>query len=323
MAGRINDDDIQALRERADLAVVVGNYTALRRAGSKLKGLCPFHAEKTPSFTVDPARNLYHCFGCDKGGDAIDFLRSIEALSFPEAVERLARIVGYPLRYEELTPGQRRALGRRTRLTQALAEAAAFYRAALDGPDAAPARSYLARRGVDGDAAGHFGLGWAPDRWDGLVRHLAGRGFEPAEVVEAGLATPGRSGPIDRLRGRVMFPIHDAGGKDVLAFGGRVVPDVALATGPRDGEPPKYINSAESPVYKKSQTLYALHWARADIARRQTAVVVEGYMDVIALHLAGVRCVVATCGTALTGDHFRTLERFTPRVVLALDADAA
>ena len=323
MAGRINTDDIRALRERADIAVVIGDYTSLKRAGGRLKGLCPFHEERTPSFTVDPVHKLYHCFGCDAGGDVLSFLQNVEALTFPEAVERLARLTNYTLRYEEMSPGQRKALGQRTKLTQALAAAAAYYGEQLESPGGEAARQYLSGRGLDRADAERFSLGWAPDVWDGLVKHLGGQGFEASDLEEAGLASRGAKGVIDRFRGRIMFPIYDAGGKDVVAFGGRVVPGVTLKTGPRDGTPPKYINSSETTVYKKSQTLYALNWARAEITRRQVALVVEGYMDVIALHRLGVRHAVATCGTALTAEHFRALEKFAPRVVLALDADAA
>jgi DNA primase len=321
MGGRIIDEDIRTLRERADLAAIVAEYTSLQRAGSgRLKGLCPFHQEKTPSFTVDPGRGLYHCFGCGQGGDVYAFVRAVEALSFPEAVERVARTVGYELRYAELRPGERKALGRRTRLIEALGEAARFYAAQLAAPDGAQARAYLASRGVDEAAAHQFRLGWAPDRWDGLVRHLQGA-FAPRELAEAGLTTQSRRGTIDRFRGRVLFPILDRTGRDVVAFGGRLLPGVTLRTG--SGDAPKYINSAESDVYKKSETLYGLSWARSEIVRRGAALVVEGYMDVIGLHLAGVQHAVATCGTALTADHFRQLERFAPRVVLALDADDA
>lgn len=312
------------MRERTDLATVVRAHTSLTAAGARLKGLCPFHSEKTPSFTVDPQRNFWHCFGCQEGGDVFTFVEKVEALSFPEAVERLARMIGYELRYEQLTPGQRKAMGRRTRLGDAVREAARFYAERLRvADDAASARAYLAGRGVDGDAIAHFGLGWAPDEWDGLSRHLLDADFAPDEIIDAGLATSGQRGPMDRFRGRVLFPILDAGGRDVIAFGGRVLPGVDLRTGPRDGAPPKYVNSPETEVYKKSRTLYALNWARADVQRRQTALVVEGYMDVIGLHLAGVRHVVATCGTALTAEHFRLLEKHASRVVLALDADEA
>ena len=324
MAGRINDEDIRTLRERADIAAVVGDYTSLKRAGgNRLKGLCPFHEEKSPSFTVDPVHKLYHCFGCDAGGDVIKFLQEIEALTFPEAVERLARLSNYTLRYEEMSSGQRQALGKRTRLTQAIAAAAAFYAQQLESDEGEAARQYLAGRGLTREDAARFGLGWAPDRWDALVRHLTAQGFDAAELQEAGIATTGQRGATDRFRGRVIFPIHDAGGKDVVAFGGRILPGVELKTGPRDGTPPKYINSSESAVYKKSHTLYALNWARSEITRRQSALVVEGYMDVIALHRLGIRHAIATCGTALTTEHFRVLEKFSPKVVLALDADAA
>jgi DNA primase len=322
MAGRINDEDIRVLRERANLGAVIGEHTALKRAGSTLKGLCPFHTEKSPSFTVNPARGLWHCFGCGEGGDVYAFLQKLEALSFPESVERLARIVGYDLRYEELSPGQRKALGRRTRLTETTEAAAAFFQAQLGTPAGADARAYLAGRGLTAEDAAHFRLGWAPDAWDALVQHLREEGFGE-DVVEAGLVTEGRRGPIDRFRGRVIFPIVERGGRDVVAFGGRILPGKELQTAPREGTPPKYINSSETEVYRKSETLYALNWARADIQKSRSALVVEGYMDVIGLHLAGVRNVVATCGTALTADHLRQLEKFAPRVVLALDADDA
>ena len=323
MAGRINDDDVRTLREGTDISTVIAGYTGLKRAGSRLKGLCPFHSEKTPSFTVDPGRGLFHCFGCDAGGDVYGFLQRIEALSFPEAVERLAAMTGFQLRYEELSPGQRQALGRRTRLAEVLREAAAYFRTALDADDAEPARSYLVGRGLGAAEAERFSLGWAPDRWDGLWRHLQLQGFAAEEVLGSGVAAQGRQGPIDRFRGRIIFPIFDGGGREVVAFGGRVVPDLALSTGPREGTPPKYINSSETDVYKKSATLYGLNWARAEANRRQEVLVVEGYMDVIGLQLAGVGNAVATCGTALTSDHFRKLGQFARKVVLALDADAA
>lgn len=323
MAGRINDEDVQTLRERANLGAVVSDYTALKRSGSRLRGLCPFHDERTPSFFVDPARGFFHCFGCDAGGDVYDFLQRIEALTFPEAVERLARLEGVTLRYEELSPGQRRALGRRTRLVECLGEANAFYREQLAGPAGDDARTYLAGRGLTQQIAAHFELGWAPDAWDATVRHLSTRGFGQQEIADAGLATRGRRGLVDRFRGRVIFPTYDASGRDVVAFGGRIVPGVELRTQGRDQRAPKYINSPETEVYRKSRILYGLNWARADIQRRDTAVVVEGYLDVIAMHQAGATHTVATCGTALTAEHFGQLERFARRVILALDADDA
>jgi DNA primase len=324
VAGRINDEDVQGLRERANLAAVVSDYTALKRSGSRLKGLCPFHGEKTPSFFVDPARGFFHCFGCDAGGDVYDFLQRVEALTFPEAVERLARIEGVTLRYEELSPGQRRALGRRTRLVECLGEANAFYRAQLRADHGRAAAAYLAQRGLTERTVVTFELGWAPDSWDATVRHLTGKQFSPQEIADAGLATRGRQGGlIDRFRGRITFPIYDASGRDVVAFGGRVVPGIELRSLGRDQTAPKYINSPETEVYRKSRTLYGLNWARAEIQRRDAAVVVEGYLDVIGLHQAGAPQVVATCGTALTAEHFQQLEKFARRVILALDADAA
>jgi DNA primase len=323
VAGRINEEDVQTLRERANLAAIVGDYTALKRSGSRLKGLCPFHGEKTPSFFVDPARGFFHCFGCDTGGDVYDFLQRVEALTFPEAVERLARLEGVTLRYEELSPGQRRALGRRTRLVECLGEANAFYRAQLRSEGGRPAAAYLERRGMTRDVIDRFELGWAPDAWDATVRHLTGEQYAPQEIADAGLATRGQRGLIDRFRGRVMFPIYDASGRDVVAFGGRVVPDVELRSLGREQTAPKYINSPETEIYRKSRTLYGLNWARAEIQRRDAALVVEGYVDVIALHQAGVPHAVATCGTALTAEHFQQLEKFARRVILALDADAA
>jgi len=323
VAGRINDEDVRALREQADLASVVSDYTTLRRAGGTLKGLCPFHGERTPSFTVDPAKRVWHCFGCGEGGDVFHLLMQAEALTFPEAVEHLARREGYPLRYEQLNPGQRRAIGRRTRLAEVTAAATAWFRSQLAAAEGADARAYLDQRGITEATRETFGLGWAPDAWDALTRHLRDQGFTSQEAIDAGLATEGRRGPMDRFRGRLIFPIHERSGRDVVAFGGRILPGRELRTGPRDGEPPKYLNSPETELYHKSEVLYGLAQARAEIQRRQTAVLVEGYTDVLALHQVGVRHAVATCGTALTAEHLRQLERYGRKVVLALDADTA
>lgn len=323
MAGLINDEDVRFLRERTNIADVIGDHTALKRAGSRLKGLCPFHDEKTPSFTVDAAQGFFHCFGCDASGDVYAFLQQAEALSFPEAVERLARRMGYTLRYEELSPGQRKALGRRTRLAECMAAAQKFYGDELGTAAGSAARTYLNDRGLSDEHIAHFQLGWAPDAWDALTRGLSKVGFDPQEVMDAGLARQGRHGPMDFFRGRVLFPIFDASGRDVLAFGGRIVPGYQLTTAGHDGSPPKYINSSETELYKKSKTLYGLNWARTEIAKRGSALVVEGYMDVIGLHVAGVTHAVATCGTALTREHFGQLQKFANQVVLALDADQA
>ena len=323
MSGRIHDDDVQVVRERARIEEIAADHTALRPAGGgRFKGLCPFHQEKTASFVVDTGKQLYHCHGCHAGGDVFTFLREREGLSFTEAVEKLAARYAITLRYEQLRPGQRRALGRRTRLTEVLAEAADFYARTLAFDEGDAARSYLAGRGVTAQALTTFRLGWAPDRWDALVRHFGGDA-DPELLVDAGLATRGQRGLIDRFRGRVLFPILDATGAAVIGFGGRVLPGMTLATAPRDGTAPKYINSPETDVYRKAEVLYGLSWARTGIVAERAALVVEGYMDVLGLHLAGVRNAVATCGTALTAEHLRALERLAPRVVLALDADAA
>ncbi len=318
MAGRIRDESIAQVREVTDIVVLIGEYVALRPAGgSRMKGLCPFHQEKTPSFTVDASRVHWFCFGCNEGGDAIDFLQKQESLSFIEAVERLAQRAGIELQYEGRSAGERGSLGRKSRLVAAHVEAVDFYqRALLSSPDARPARDYLRSRGFDRATAERFRLGWAPaGSWEALVTHLRGKGFRPEELTEAGLARAGSRGLRDAFHARVLFPIFDVGGNPV-AFGGRLLDD-------GDGKGPKYVNTAETPVWYKGRALYALNWAKVPIVQAGFAVVVEGYTDVIACHHAGVPQAVATCGTALRADHFKLLSRFTDRVVLAFDADAA
>ena len=318
MAGRIRDASIAQVREVTDIVVLVGEYVALRPAGgTRMKGLCPFHQEKTPSFTVDSSRGHYHCFGCGAGGDAIDFLQKQETLTFIEAVERLAQRAGIELQYEGRSAGERGSLGRKSRLLAAHAEAVEFYqRTLLSSPDARPARDYLRSRGFDRATAERFRLGWAPAAsWEALVDHLRGKGFRPEELTEAGLARTGARGLRDAFHARVLFPIFDVGGNPV-AFGGRLLDDA-------NGQGPKYVNTAETPIWYKGRALYALNWAKAPIVQAGFAVVVEGYTDVIACHHAGVPQAVATCGTALRADHFKLLSRFTNRVVLAFDADAA
>jgi len=318
VAGRIRDESIAQVREVTDIVVLIGEYVALRPAGgSRMKGLCPFHQEKTPSFTVDASRVHWFCFGCNEGGDAIDFLQKQESLSFIEAVERLAQRAGIELQYESRSAGERGSLGRKSRLVAAHVEAVDFYqRALLSSPDARPARDYLRSRGFDRATAERFRLGWAPaGSWEALVTHLRGKGFRPEELTEAGLARAGSRGLRDAFHARVLFPIFDVGGNPV-AFGGRLLDD-------GDGKGPKYVNTAETPVWYKGRALYALNWAKVPIVQAGFAVVVEGYTDVIACHHAGVPQAVATCGTALRADHFKLLSRFTDRVVLAFDADAA
>ena len=320
---RISDEDIARVREASPIDAVVGDYVQLRSAGGgELKGLCPFHEEKSPSFHLTPARSLYHCFGCGVGGDTIDFVMRIEHLSFAEAVERLAQRAGIELRYEQGGSSTRGGnAGLRTRLVSAHRDAVAFYVDRLhNDPAAKVARAFLAERGFDDAAAAAYGVGYSPDSWDALTKHLAAQGYSREECVSAGLVSQGQRGVVDRFRGRLMFPIRDNTG-DPIGFGARAL---------KDGDQPKYLNTPETPIYKKSHVLYGLDKARLEIGRRAQAVVVEGYTDVMACHLAGVPTAVATCGTSLTGDHIQLLRRllmdqdeFRGEVVFTFDGDNA
>ncbi|MGW2020405.1 DNA primase [Streptomyces sp. NPDC001927] len=320
MAGRINDDDVKAVRDAVPIDAVVSEYLQLRNAGGgNLKGLCPFHDEKSPSFQVSPSKGLFHCFGCQEGGDTIAFVMKIDHLSFSETVERLAAKAGITLRYEEggYNPGHQR--GERIRLVEAHKVAAQFYVDQLDSPEAEIGRKFLAERGFDQAAAAHFGVGYSPAGWDHLTRFLRGKGFSDKELILSGLSQDGRRGPIDRFRGRLMWPIRDVGG-DVVGFGARKLRD--------DDNGPKYLNTPETPIYKKSQVLYGIDLAKKDIAKVSRAVVVEGYTDVMACHLAGVTTAIATCGTAFGGDHIKILRRLlmdngSARVIFTFDGDAA
>jgi DNA primase len=321
MAGRIRTEDIALVREQAPIAEVVGEYVTLRTAGTSMKGLCPFHDEKSPSFHVTPAKGLWYCFGCGEGGDAIAFLRKIDHLDFNEAVEKLAARAGVTLRYEEAGSAPRRQQGERTRLVEANRAAAAFYVQRLADPEAEPGRRFLLDRGFDKEATAQFGVGFAPQSWDGLLRHLRAEGFTDKESLTAGLAKEGQRGLIDRFRGRLLWPIRDLGG-DVIGFGARKLFD--------DDPGPKYLNTPETPLYRKSHVLYGIDLARRAIAQRRQAVVVEGYTDVMACHLSGVETAVATCGTAFGEDHIRVLRRllmdantFDGEVVFTFDGDAA
>ncbi len=324
MAGRIRDADVVAVRERARIDEVVGERLQLRAAGGgRLKGLCPFHDEKTPSFSVNPALGLFHCFGCGESGDVITFLRATEHLSFVEAVEALAGRYGVQLTYEQGSASSGRQSSQRARLSEANRLAQAFYAEQLATPAAAGARAFLAERGFDAGAAAAYGLGYAPGGWDVLVRHLRSRGLSGEELLAAGLASQGRQGPVDRFRDRLVWPVRDLPG-DIVGFGAR-----RLSTDPRD-DSPKYLNTPETPLYKKSAVLYGLDSAKKDIARRRQAVVVEGYTDVMACHLAGVPTAVATCGTAFGSDHIAVLRRLLMdagelrgEVVFLFDGDAA
>ena len=323
MPGRIRDEDIALVRDKTPIADVIGEQVQLRNAGGgNLKGLCPFHDEKTPSFSVSPARGLYHCFGCGAGGDVIRFVQEIDKLDFAEAVERLADRAGISLRYLEGTAAPRQH-GLRTRLIEAHGEAARFYAAQLAEPEARAAREFLAERGFDQSVAERFGCGFAPSGWDALTKHLLGKGFSPQELTVGGLAREGgRGGLIDRFHRRLLWPIRDVSG-EVVGFGARRLFD-------DDRVEAKYLNTPETPIYKKSQLLYGVDAAKREIARQHRAVIVEGYTDVMACQLSGVTTAVATCGTAFGSEHVQVVRRllmdsdsFTGEVIFTFDGDAA
>jgi DNA primase len=307
----IVDDDIERLRSTVSIVDVVQHYVALKRVGRNWVGLCPFHAEKTGSFNVREEMGRYKCFGCQAGGDVFTFVQEIEHLDFPGAVEHLAARAGIQLNYTSTEQSKERS--RRKRLVEAMSEAVEWYHERLlTSPDARPARDYLRRRGLSGDVARQFKLGWAPDEWDALSVDLA----QPPDVLQdVGLSFRNRRNKMqDSFRARVMFPIFSESG-EALAFGGRILPG--------SDDPAKYKNSSETAIYSKSKTLYGLNWAKADVAKRDQVVVCEGYTDVIGFHRSGVPRAVATCGTALTEEHVRLLKRYASKVVLAFDADAA
>ncbi|HVV09408.1 DNA primase [Amycolatopsis sp.] len=323
VAGRIRESDIAEVRERNRIDEVVGEYVALRNAGGgALKGLCPFHDEKTPSFNVRPTHGTFHCFGCGEGGDVIKFLMKIDHLGFVESVERLADRVGFRLTYEGGGGSVQRDRGTRTRMVEAHKAAAEFYTEQLRTPDAQLARDYLKERGFDEAAAQRFGCGFAPAGWDKLTKHLLNRGFELTELLKAQIVKEGRQGPIDRFHRRLVWPIKDLGG-DIVGFGARRLFD-------DDPIQAKYLNTSESPIYKKSQVLFGLDLAKREIAKRHQVVVVEGYTDVMAMHAAGVPTAVASSGTAFGEDHMKVLRRllmdddaFRGEVIFTFDGDEA
>ena len=323
MAGRIREADIAEVRDRNRIDDVVGEYVALRNAGGgALKGMCPFHDEKTPSFNVRPTHGTFHCFGCGEGGDVIKFLMKIDHLPFVEAVERLADRVGFRLTYEGGGASVQRDRGTRTRMVEAHKAAAEFYTEQLRGPEAELARKYLRERGFDEAAAQRFGCGFAPSGWDKLTKHLLNRGFELSELLKAQLVREGRQGPIDRFHRRLVWPIRDLSG-DVVGFGARRLFD-------DDPIQAKYLNTSESPIYKKSQVLFGLDLAKREIAKRHQVVVVAGYTDVMAMHAAGVPTAVASSGTAFGEDHMKVLRRllmdddaFRGEVIFTFDGDQA
>lgn len=323
MSGRIRDTDVAYVRDRSPIDEVVGEYVQLKGAGGgQKKGLCPFHDEKTPSFHVTPSKGYFHCFGCQTGGDVIAFVMKIDHLTFTETVEKLADRIGYRLSYEEGS-GAPSNIGKRSRLVAANAAAARFYQEQLKSPDALVGREFLEKRGFSGEAIKEFGVGFAPKEWDALTKVLRGEGFTIEELTLAGLVKEGQRGPIDRFRNRLIWPIHDITG-DIVGFGAR-----KLASDTEDSGP-KYLNTPETPIYKKSQLLYGLDKAKKEIAKQRQVVVVEGYTDVMACHLAGISTAVATCGTAFGDDHIRILRRllmdddtFRGEVIFTFDGDAA
>ena len=323
MAGRIRDSDIAEIRDRVRIDEVIGEYVALRRAGAgSLKGLCPFHDEKSPSMNVRPTHGMFHCFGCGESGGVIDFVMKIEHVGFVEAVERLADRIGFRLTYTGGSASVQRDRGTRSRLLEANKKAAEFYAAALRTPEAAPAVRFLTSRGFDAAAAEQFGCGFAPAGWDGLTKHLLAAGFSLDELMKAGLSKEGRRGPIDRFHRRLLWPIRDLGG-DVVGFGGRRIFD-------DDPIEAKYLNTPETPVYRKTHVLFGLDLAKREIAKRRQVVVVEGYTDVMAMHLAGVPTAVASCGTAFGTEHVSVIRRLMGddsfdrgEVIYTFDGDAA
>ncbi len=322
MAGRIRDEDVAEVRERARIDDVVREYVTLKPAGGgSMKGLCPFHDERSPSFHVTPSRGMWYCFGCGEGGDLLSFIQKIDHLSFTEAVEKLADKVGLTLQYVDggVTPNKQQ--GQRKRLVEAHKSAAKFYQEQLSSPEAETGRNFLTERGFDAQAAQTFSVGYAPQGWDSLTKHLKGLGFTEQELLAGGLVSQGNRGVYDRFRGRLVWPIRDLGG-DVIGFGARKLYE--------DDEGPKYLNTPETSIYKKSSVLYGLDIARKEVSKEQTAVIVEGYTDVMAAHLAGVGTAVATCGTAFGTEHIKVLrrllmddDRMRGQVIFTFDGDAA
>ena len=313
MSGLIPEPVLAEIRERNDIVAVISEYVQLRRTGRSWKGLCPFHQEKTPSFNVNQEEQFYYCFGCGAGGNVINFIMAIENLPFVEAVERLAERVGIPVVRGAETPQERRQRSKQARLIAIHQAAQEIYQRALMSEVGAQARKYLTARGIRGETAKLFGLGYAVPEWQGLLGQLERQGFAAAECLAAGLAIEGREKhSYDRFRGRIMFPVCNGRGQPI-AFGGRVI----------DGSQPKYLNSPETLIFNKGNNLYRLDLARTAFRRWGFAIVVEGYMDVIGLYEAGFANVVAALGTALTETQARVLRRFTDETVIAFDGDAA
>lgn len=309
----IPDQKVREVLERTSIVDVVSEYVQLRRSGANFLGLCPFHSEKTPSFNVNPAREIFHCFGCGTGGNVFSFVMKIEGLSFPEAVKLLARKAGVEIEDRPLTPNEKRAQDERQTLFRINASVAGYYRELLkNAPEAAVARAYLEKRNAAGEMAELYGLGYAPARRDGLARHLSAQGFDLDVAQKLGVVRRNDGGWYDLFRSRLVFPIRSPKG-EVIAFAGRVL----------DGSLPKYINSPESPLYHKSSVLFGFDLALPAVRTEKSVIIVEGYFDHLALHRAGIRNVAATCGTALTPDHAALIKRHASRVYSLFDSDAA
>jgi len=319
MPGRIRNDDIALVRDKSRIDEVVREHVALKSAGSSLKGLCPFHDEKTPSFHVTPSKGFWYCFGCGEGGDVFSFIQKVEHSTFSESVEKLANKYNISLRYEEnfTSPNT----GQRSKILEANKLASEFYQKNLESPEAEIGRKFLKERGFDKNSAQIFNIGYANKNWDNLTKYLKQKGFTEQELVFAGLSITGQKGTYDRFRGRLIWPIKDASG-EVVGFGARRLFD--------DDQGPKYLNTPETLVYKKSQVLYGLDQAKKEITSKKQVVIVEGYTDVMACHLSGVKTAVATCGTAFGEDHARILrrflmdeEQFTGEIIYTFDGDEA
>ncbi|WP_065570648.1 DNA primase [Microbacterium oleivorans] len=316
---RIRQADVDEVKARTNIVDIVGERVALKSAGvGSMKGLCPFHDERSPSFNVRPQAGYYHCFGCGESGDVYSFLRAMDHLTFTEAVERLAARIGYQLHYED--GGAAPETSGRTRLYQANTAAAEYFRSQLATAEADAGRRFLGERGFDAGAAAHFGVGYAPKGWNNMRDALRAQGFSDEELATAGLVSQGQRGVYDRFRGRVVWPIRDLTGQ-TIGFGARKLYD--------DDQGPKYLNTPETPIYKKAQVLYGLDLAKKDVSRSHRVVVVEGYTDVMACHLAGITTAIATCGTAFGSDHITVLRRVmgddsaSGEVIFTFDPDAA
>ena len=321
MAGLIKPEDIAEVRSRTDIREVAEGYVTLRSAGiGSWKGLCPFHDERTPSFHVRPQAGTYHCFGCGESGDVISFVMKMDHTAFAETVEKLAARIGYELHYEDGAGPRREEVGRRQRLLDAHKVAAEYFQAQLLTPGAAAARQFLFERGFERDVAEQFGVGFAPQGWDSLLKHLRTKGFRDEELKLTGMFSEGSRGLYDRFRGRLVWPIRDIAG-DVIGFGARRLFE--------DDQGPKYLNTPETALYKKSQVLYGIDMAKRNIARKRQFVVVEGYTDVMACHLAGVDTAVASCGTAFGTEHIKIARRLLTddgtggEVIFTFDGDEA